>query len=123
MIKKRSFSPAIAVAYAWIAVTTPASATDRSCRADIEKYCADVSRGGGRVAECLHRHYAELSPECKARGQELRIRAKETHEACRSDIAKYCREIQPGNGRIVACLGEHATDLSTGCHAALKPAR
>jgi len=123
MIKKWSFIPAIAAAHALIAVTTSASAADRSCRADIEKYCADVSRGGGRVAECLRRHYAGLSPECKARGQELHERAQEAHEACRSDIAKYCREIQPGTGRIVACLGEHGPDLSTDCKAALKPAR
>jgi Cysteine rich repeat len=100
-----------------------AAAANRPCRADIEKFCADVSRGGGRVAECLRKHQDELSPECKAHGQELHERVQEAHEACREDIAKYCKEIQPGRGRILACLKEHDSGLSADCRTAMKPAR
>jgi hypothetical protein len=38
----------------------------KACKADVERLCAGVQRGGGRIRECLKQHAAELSPECKA---------------------------------------------------------
>jgi hypothetical protein len=100
-----------------------AATDDRPCRADIEKFCADVKPGGGRVAECLRKHHTELSPACKARGQEVRERVHEIHEACQDDAAKYCKEVKPGEERIHACLQKHDKDVSAACKAAMKPAR
>ena len=99
------------------------SAAERPCRADIEKFCADVSRGGGRVAECLRQHQADLSPECKTRGQEMHERVQEAHKACQNDISKYCGDVRPGEGHIVSCLRSHDKDLSADCKATMKPAR
>jgi hypothetical protein len=39
----------------------------RACRPDAQKLCKDVKPGGGRIAQCLKEHKAELSPECAAR--------------------------------------------------------
>ena len=33
---------------------------------------------------------------------------------CASDIKKTCANIEPGNGRIAACVKEHLKDLSDG---------
>ena len=36
----------------------------RPCRPDLQKFCADVQPGGGRIVACLKQHEAELSPAC-----------------------------------------------------------
>jgi len=38
----------------------------QACQADIQKYCADVQRGGGRIGKCMKDHGSELSDTCKA---------------------------------------------------------
>jgi hypothetical protein len=38
---------------------------------------------------------------------------------CRADVEKLCSGIKPGGGRIVACLHEHAADVSPACHDAM----
>jgi Cysteine rich repeat len=123
MIHKRPFITSMMAACTLVVQAAMVNADERPCRADIEKFCADVSRGGGRVAECLRQHYEDLSPECKARGQELREHVREAHAACKEDISKYCKEIQPGKGRILTCLKEHDANLSADCRDAIKPAR
>jgi len=44
-------------------------------------------------------------------------------EACRNDIARFCADVKPGDGRIRECLKAHVTNLSDGCKAATKEAR
>jgi len=34
---------------------------------------------------------------------------------CAADVQKFCQGIQPGDGRIVACLKAHENDLSAAC--------
>jgi len=33
--------------------------------------------------------------------------------ACRDDLAKYCRQVKPGQGRDIACLSGNEDELST----------
>ena len=51
------------------------------------------------------------------------IGVHEAHEACKEDISKYCKDIQPGRARIVRCLKEHDADISADCRVVLKPTR
>ncbi|HUI24682.1 MAG TPA: hypothetical protein VL403_01260 [Candidatus Kryptonia bacterium] len=37
-----------------------------ACAADVEKFCQGVPAGGGKIAQCLKDHAADLSPECQA---------------------------------------------------------
>ncbi|MDH4439685.1 MAG: cysteine rich repeat-containing protein [Rhizobium sp.] len=37
----------------------------RLCRPDIERFCAEVKRGEGRILLCLADHRAELTPDCR----------------------------------------------------------
>lgn len=37
----------------------------RLCRPDIERFCAKVKRGEGRIFLCLSDHRAELQPACR----------------------------------------------------------
>lgn len=44
-------------------------------------------------------------------------------EACRQDVQTLCSGVQPGEGRVVACLRENRAKLSDGCKAALRAER
>jgi hypothetical protein len=41
-------------------------------------------------------------------------------DACSGDIARFCANTQPGGGRIVLCLHEHTSEITSECQAALK---
>ena len=36
-----------------------------ACRTDVQKLCAGVQPGGGRIRECISAHRDELSPGCR----------------------------------------------------------
>ncbi|HEX9136877.1 MAG TPA: cysteine rich repeat-containing protein, partial [Nitrospirota bacterium] len=37
------------------------------------------------------------------------------HGPCAEDAAKYCKDVQPGQGRMAQCLKEHGNELSAAC--------
>jgi Cysteine rich repeat len=37
-----------------------------ACQSDVQRFCTDISPGGGRLAQCLKQHESELSSTCKA---------------------------------------------------------
>jgi hypothetical protein len=39
--------------------------------------------------------------------------------ACGSDVQKLCTGVQPGGGRIIACLKQHKDEVSSGCKEAI----
>ncbi|MGB0694321.1 MAG: cysteine rich repeat-containing protein [Rhodospirillaceae bacterium] len=39
-------------------------------------------------------------------------------EQCQEDIAFYCQDVEPGDGRLAACLYAHTATLSDDCFAA-----
>lgn len=39
--------------------------------------------------------------------------------ACKPDIARFCADVPPGNGRIKACMKAHLPELSEPCKEAL----
>ena len=44
-------------------------------------------------------------------------------EACRQDVQTLCPGVQPGDGRIKACMKSNRRKLSDGCKGALKAQR
>jgi|HubBroStandDraft_1064217.scaffolds.fasta_scaffold01015_3 hypothetical protein len=43
----------------------------------------------------------------------------EAQRACDGDIQTLCPGVQPGGGRIIACLKEHKDQVSNGCKQAI----
>jgi len=43
--------------------------------------------------------------------------------ACANDIQKLCAGVQPGGGRIIACLKQHKEAVSDGCKQAVVKAK
>jgi hypothetical protein len=58
------------------------------------------------------------APEMTPRQQARLLRTD-----CSNDFQKYCSSVQLGGGRAVACLKEHASDLSQLCQSALLAAK
>jgi hypothetical protein len=44
----------------------------KACKADHDKYCAGVEKGGGRIMACMKEHADKLSPGCKSALQTMR---------------------------------------------------
>jgi hypothetical protein len=48
---------------------------------------------------------------------------QQVRAACQADAQKLCAAVQPGGGRIVACLKEHKDEVSDGCKQAISKAK
>lgn len=86
-----------------------------ACRAEVQKYCKDVKPGGGRMLQCLKAHDGDLSPSCRERMAEGRKRMESFAQACKADVEKLCKGVEPGEGRIMQCMREHKAELSPAC--------
>ena len=85
------------------------------CAEEIAKYCKEVKPGGGRILDCLDEHQKDLSVSCKKKLQESKERLMKAQQACTGDMEKFCKDVQPGGGRILKCLREHTQELSPAC--------
>lgn len=103
-----------------IGFALPASAREAGpCHGDIQKFCKGMKPGGGAIAQCLKEHEADLSQECKEKGQEMKQKAVEFKEACGEDVQKFCKDAKRGHGGVVRCLHGHQSELSAQCKSKL----
>jgi len=113
----------LTIAIAVVASPVPTRAADRPCQGDVQKFCAGVQPGAGRIATCLKEHQAELSDLCKAHIHGMKTKAREHFKACADDVDKFCKDTQPGGGRIAKCLVDHESNLSAACKAEIAKRR
>ncbi|MDQ0393093.1 cysteine rich repeat-containing protein [Labrys monachus] len=58
---------------------------------------------------------AQTSPELKSKAMALM-------KPCRPDFQRFCSHVQPGGGRVLACLKSHERELSPACGQAVTEA-
>jgi hypothetical protein len=85
------------------------NAATQACRADFSKLCSGVKLGGGRAAECLKQHEAELAPDCKATMDKI--------GDCGQQVKKICGT-STGAGALRECMKTHASEFTASCRAA-----
>ena len=122
----RNAAQSIAFALFAAFVATSANAQTRRqgpCAEDAKKFCGDVKPGGGRIAQCMKAHEAQLSPACQEGMKERAEKAEKVREECKADVAKFCQGVKPGGGRIVSCLKGRQADLQPACAAEFNRAR
>ena len=44
----------------------------KACAADIQTYCADTEKGGGRPGQCLRQNFDKLSSDCQTQLKAMR---------------------------------------------------
>jgi hypothetical protein len=98
-----------------------------ACRDDMQKYCAEVKPGEGRMKDCMKQHEADLSQGCKDQmvkmTAKMQEKAAEMKKACQADLDQYCKDVTPGEGRDIACLHAHNDKISAGCKGFMKSMR
>ena len=116
----------------WWMSAAAAQGPPAACNAELQRFCADVRPGGGRIMQCLRQHGAELSPTCKdaiasmgrgggpMAGGGGRPMMGAWYKACGDDVARFCKDVPAGQGRIAQCLFGHTEQLSPACAAALE---
>jgi Cysteine rich repeat len=51
--------------------------------------------------------------------QKMGAGARAVLQTCKPDIARFCSQVAPGQGRVKACMKEHVHELSEPCKEAL----
>ena len=46
---------------------------------------------------------------------EMQSQARALAQVCRGDYTRLCSTVQPGGGRVLACLQQHLAELSAEC--------
>ena len=115
-------------------ITAPAGVAHadltRACAPEINRYCADVNEGQGRISSCLVGRMRQLSrgclPEVQALGKSqltpgpmrkifdpaFRVPLP---QACAAPAARFCPGMAPGEGRVFACLYARSDRVPEAC--------
>ncbi len=119
-LRSNAVLPVLALATVLTAHATGARADlMTACASESTRYCADVSKGRGRISACLVGQMSRLGPACvpevQAVGQSRltpgsvrkvfnpAFRAA-LPQACAAPAAQFCPGMTPGEGRVFACL-------------------
>jgi len=99
----------------------------KSCSKELETYCKDVTPGEGRVLACLYAHEDKLTGQCEYALYDAAVQLERALTAltyvaneCRDDLQKFCSDIRPGQGRLLACMDKNEKQLSGRCKQAMK---
>jgi cysteine rich repeat protein len=60
-----------------------------------------------------------ILPASVATAQPPPPEVKAVLEVCKPDIARFCKDVPPGEGRVKACMKAHLPELSEPCKEAL----
>lgn len=55
-------------------------AQDKPCMADAARLCANIEPGGGAQMQCLKAHEDEVSPACKKKVMQMKIKQEENKQ-------------------------------------------
>jgi hypothetical protein len=90
------------------------------CSSDQSKFCAGITKPKSKITQCLLEHNDHLSESCKSSLKAFTESVRsEMKSYCMEDVAKFCRWVIPGGGRIIKCLFKNEASLSQACNKAL----
>jgi len=130
---KRIFMTLMILALLGLPVYSAASEKDLvqsvadGCKAEIGKYCGQVTPGQGRVLACLYAHGDKLSAKCEYALYDAAVQLERAVAAlsyvaneCDADLEKFCSSVEAGEGRLLQCLEKNDKQVSGRCKEALK---
>jgi hypothetical protein len=97
-----------------------------ACEGDLETYCSQVTPGQGRFLHCIAAHEDKISGQCGYALYQAASLLEQLANAiayvgaqCATDIEEHCSAVAMGEGRILMCLEENATEVSDACKKAV----
>ena len=97
------------------------------CKAELEKYCSNVTPGDGRVLACLYAYGDKLSGRCEYALYDAAVQLERAVAAlsyaaneCSADLRKYCASVEAGEGRLLERLQKNDAQVSNRCKQARK---
>jgi outer membrane protein OmpA-like peptidoglycan-associated protein len=98
----------------------------RSCGRDLDKFCSKENLGGGRIADCLEQHWANVSQSCKSATtvvRDLLIKRRDARAAvprvCERDRLQLCGSVQEGDANLLECFERARQNISAACRQAV----
>ena len=85
------------------------------CDDDFQKYCGDVTPGGGRLVVCYEQNKDKMSGDCRSWAEGAKAYAKVLAEACAKEIDQACNTGKGDPLVMLNCLQGKYTDLSQKC--------
>ena len=130
-MRSNALLPVLALTIVFMAHATDARADlITACASKISQYCADVSKGRGRISACLMSRMGRLGSACRPEVQAV-AQSRQTPsyvrkalnsgfraplpEACAAAAAKFCPGMTPGEGRVFACLDARSDRVPNAC--------
>lgn len=97
-----------------------------ACEGDLEQYCSQVTPGEGRLLHCVAAHEDKLSGQCEyalyqaaSLLEQLSVAIVYFAQSCQTEIETLCRDVEAGEGRILACLTENEAQVGDTCRKAI----
>jgi hypothetical protein len=85
------------------------------CADTVNKYCKDVTPGGGRIIQCLNDHRDAQSLKCRDWIEAQTRSMNELNTVCAKEIVTFCNFDYVDNVRIYRCLANNYAGLSFEC--------
>ncbi len=95
----------------------PTARAEDACAAEVARLCPQ-SRGDLLMLGCLRSNEAAFSKACQGDLAAVLAKARSLAGACEGDVARLCKDVAPGEGRVAACLKARESELSQGCQGA-----
>jgi hypothetical protein len=95
----------------------PAAGAEDACTEAVARLCPQ-SRGDLLMVGCLREHEREFSAACPGDLDAILGKARSIASACEGDVSRLCKDVQPGEGRVAACLKARESELSQSCQGA-----
>ena len=112
----------VALAFGFGMIPSEAQAQEMPCSEEIQKFCASVEPGGGRILQCLIANESKLSSACMQRMHDFQDAVSGPMGACRDDWVALCYHPRASTERqaMTDCLRAHEKKVSAGCRKALQ---
>ena len=106
----------MSIVFACMIVSLPSYAQFTGpCADTVNKYCKDVTPGGGRIIQCLNDHRDDQSLKCKDWIEAQTKSLNELNAVCAKEIVTFCNFDSPDNIRIYRCLQNNYAGLPSDC--------
>jgi hypothetical protein len=91
----------------------------QACKAPAERLCPGTS--GSAALDCLRWRYADVPQACQDAMWAAQEKYDQFKSICAADLTQWCKEVAPGEGRLIAFLRSRGSQVSPLCREMVTP--